>query len=683
MANVNNIANSGPDKNSEVEIELDKLMDSRSSKPRFRTPLWITLLVLSTLGMAISQFLEIQHGEYQSNSIESASSIATVSQQLAKNSREAALGNELAFEKLKSGRDEIDQALTALSESVQKTPEYKAVPAISSSLQALSSGWETSRKNVDTLLDKQDVLLKIRERVSLINEIAPLLLAQADEVVDAVIKTTSDARMANIAARQRLLSQRIAKDVNIFALGGENAAVSVTQFGKDTKLFQATSQQLRSIGGAYLLARIKPMDKTFATLNDNIEDLLNNVADFFVAQEAAQLVVHDSQSILESTNGLVRSYSGQSLRYWLPWLCGALAAFSLLMLVGHLVRTARTTADDSAELNRRNEESILNLLNQMSGLADGDLTVEAEVTENITGAIADSINYAISEMRDLVRQINNASATVASESDRTSDIAQQLASTSDNQNSHIQDITGQLQQMAESVDRMSEKATSSAAVAENSMSVAQQGARAVRDTIDSMNALRDQIQDTSKRIKRLGESSQQITDVVRLIDGIAEQTNILSLNAAIQAASAGEAGRGFAVVADEVQRLAERSSEATKQIDRLVANIQTDAKEAVASMESATQGVVEGAQRADIAGSSLSEIESVVTDLTILIREIANSATEQSGTATEVTQSMESVRGMTVLVSEDARKTSDSIDRLALLARELQSSVSRFKLPAA
>ncbi len=318
----------------------------------------------------------------------------------------------------------------------------------------------------------------------------------------------------------------------------------------------------------------------------------------------------------------------------------------------------------------------------MGDLADGDLTIEAEVTDQITGAIADSVNFAVREMRNLVRRINEASQQVAAASVDSASTAQKLSSTSEKQAQDITETSDNIQKMARSMEEMSTDARRSAEVAQGSVEMAKQGAEAVRSNIRGMDEMRQQIQETSKRIKRLGESSQQIGEIVRLISDIAEQTNILSLNAAIQAAMAGDAGRGFAVVADEVQRLAERSTGATKEISELVKNIQSDTNEAVVSMEQATQGVVEGTRLADSAGQALGEIESVSEELSRLISTMAEAAQHQSQTATSVSGRITSIRDVTTTTSSEAHKTAELIGKLTDLARELQESVAGFKIPA-
>ena len=352
------------------------------------------------------------------------------------------------------------------------------------------------------------------------------------------------------------------------------------------------------------------------------------------------------------------------------------------MLLGfQLILDAQRREQVSKRQNENNQKAILQLLDEMGDLADGDLTVTASVTEDITGAIADSINYAIEALRELVTTINQTSDQVSGATQESRATAMHLAEASEHQAEQITQANDSIKEMTGAIDQMSQGATESAEVARRSVEIASTGADTVRNTITGMDDIREQIQETSKRIKRLGESSQEIGDIVELIDDIADQTNILALNAAMQAAMAGEAGRGFAVVADEVQRLAERSINATKQIEALVKTIQADTNEAVISMEKSTSGVVNGAQLAEDAGSALEEIESVSDQLAELIQSISSDAQEQAVAAAELTTTMSGIQKLTTQATEGAEKTSQSIDGLSKLAEDLDTSVAGFKLP--
>ena len=362
-------------------------------------------------------------------------------------------------------------------------------------------------------------------------------------------------------------------------------------------------------------------------------------------------------------------------------VCAALAGLLWYKFVDAQYSKIQHVSTEAEFRAKRDQDAILRLMDELAEFSNGDLTVEAQVTEDFTGAIADSVNYAIESMRELVGTINRTSTQVSNASNSTRLIAEQMQSSSTEQAQKIHTITKIIGDMVRSLDRVAISTSDSAEIAHNSVSIAREGAQQVRNTINGMNNIRGNIQETRTLIKRLGESSQEIGNIVEIIKSIADQTNILALNAAIQANSAGEAGRGFAVVADEVQRLAERSSNATKRIEGLVKTIQNDTNAAVASMERSTKEVVEGANIAEEAGTALSKIEDVSTSLASLIEKVSDSTRKVSTMAEGIASDMAQINQMAVTTTENVVKTSDSIENLSLLSQELKNSVSGFKLP--
>ena len=398
------------------------------------------------------------------------------------------------------------------------------------------------------------------------------------------------------------------------------------------------------------------------------------------------MVSADSENILATLETFQQEIISQGKQLDLIQLVGVGfgGAAVVLIIIGGilLLKDARKREENALENNRRNQRAILRLLDEMANLADGDLTVHATVTEEITGAIADSVNFTIDALRTLVTTINNTASEVSHSTEKTQQTATELAQASNKQAREIASASAAVTDMAESMAAVSGDADNSVMVAQQSVEIAQKGAQVVRGTISSMENIRESIQETSKRIKRLGESSQEIGDIVGLITEIADQTNILALNAAIQASTAGDAGRGFAVVADEVQRLAERAGNATKQIEGLVNTIQADTNEAVKSMEMSTAGVVSGASMAEDAGVALKEIETVSTQLSNLIKGISDSTKQQSKVALSVSDTMNVIQEITLQTSEGTDETSASLAALNELSGELGRSVSGFKLPS-
>jgi len=643
--------------------------------------------VISLIILVASLVMDARISGAQLRYVDMSSYMLMGSQRIAKDSREAVLGNPESFRTLGDSTKSFVAVIDALANGDPAAGISPTPKEIRPELDKLIAVWNPVRQNVSDILAQEETLLTMRGQINEVNTISPLLLAQADEVVEQLTQEGAPAALVNQAGLQRTLSQRITKDVNVFALGGTAAAVAATQFGKDVKLFARTNRLLRAQAAPSVQAKLDQVEQTFGRMNSSVAGILDRVAEFFGAQRAAGSIASDSDNLLKAAQTLVNAYRswtpyGQLLKI-LPWVFGALTVILLSLLVWAFIYEARERARESTEQNRQTQDAILELLDQMGNLADGDLTIEPVVTDQMTGAIADSMSYAVKEMRGLVERINATSHEVARESDEARGTVSQLAEASERQAGQITDTASQMQAMAQSMQEMSQGARQSAEVAHGSVEVAKRGSEAVRNTISGMNEMREQIQETAKRIKRLGESSQQIGEIVSLIDDIAEQTNILSLNAAIQAAMAGEAGRGFAVVADEVQRLAERSAGATKQIADLVKTIQADTNDAVASMEQATRGVVEGTRVADAAGQALVEIETVSEQLSSLISQMAESALQQSERASTVSERMSEIRDITNQTSTGTRQTAESISRLTDLVHELQLSVAGFRLPAA
>ena len=401
---------------------------------------------------------------------------------------------------------------------------------------------------------------------------------------------------------------------------------------------------------------------------------------------AAQAINLNADGLTARLSELVKRYedeAGGGLASPLIGLGCALGAFLVMLILGVLLsRQARRSVTETREQNEQNQAAILQLLDELADFADGDLRVQVTVTESFTGAIADSINFSIHQMRAMVSKINATSSDVSAAANQTRHSVSQLSDASLRQAKEIADVSEAVNEMAISIDQVSYNAAESSSVAERSVGIASQGAIVVQNTIGGMDKIRGQIQETAKRIKRLGESSQELGDIVSLINDIADQTNILSLNAAIQASMAGDAGKGFAVVADEVQRLAERSGAAAKQISALVKTIQSDTHEAVSSMEQTTAEVVQGTRLAQDAGVSLGEIQGVSKTLAEIIENISDAARQQAASAGKISNTMKSIEFISAQTTEGTKLTATAVGNLANMTNELRASVTGFKLPA-
>ena len=556
--------------------------------------------------------------------------------------------------------------------------------------------WDALRQNTDAILASEQTVLSLHQVAATLAETIPQLQVEYEEVVDILLESGAPAAQVSVAQRQSLLAERILGSVNKVLAGDEDSVQAADMFGRDASLFGRVlaamlegnaAMEISQVTDEEALERLAEISELFEFVSGSVDEILETSPELFQVRESANAIFTVSQTLLDKASQLATGFddlaSGRALNTLFGYVLGALALGSIILIGLVMVRETNRRLAETAEKNERNQAAILRLLDEIADLADGDLTVAATVTEDFTGAIADSINYSIDQLRDLVATINLTAVQVAGAAQETQATAMHLAEASEHQAQEIAGASAAINEMAVSIDQVSANASESSAVAERSVAIANKGNEVVHNTITGMVNIREQIQDTSKRIKRLGESSQEIGDIVSLINDIADQTNILALNAAIQASMAGDAGRGFAVVADEVQRLAERSSAATKQIEALVKTIQTDTNEAVISMEQTTSEVVRGARLAQDAGVALEEIEKVSKTLAALIQNISNAARQQASSAGHISNTMNVIQEITSQTSSGTTATAKSIGNLAKMASEMRKSVSGFTLPDA
>ena len=549
-----------------------------------------------------------------------------------------------------------------------------------------SSEWQQLESRAAAILAKRTEVEAVLAAASRMGTDAGSLVVLANELLD---RSSSTAAMQEFQQRANRIRET---STNILA-GGESAASAIAEdigylrnvtnaLGGDPSDLdiRPLNREGREVALVPVISSLTSLEAQSATLDSNIGEV-SGLVDTQVELTASANVLLGSAF---GSGGGVSVLPGYLNNSWIPI---GLVGVAVLLILGLLLLHSKSAvferaAREQAEQNERNQQAILRLLDEMGSLADGDLTVQATVTEDITGTIADSFNFAIEELRKLVATVNDTALMVDMATKQTENTAAHLAKAADNQANEINAATESIVSMAASIEEVSGNAERSSDVARHSVEVAHKGGEAVRRTIDGMNAIRETIQETSKRIKRLGESSQEIGNIIELISDIAEQTNILALNASIQASMAGEAGRGFAVVADEVQRLAERSTNATKQIEVLVRTIQADTNEAVVSMERSTTDVVGGALLAENAGAALDEIEQVSNQIASLVQNISSSARQQAGSAADVTRRTTKLREIGSQTGKAASATAASISKLSELATQLRKTVEGFALPA-
>lgn len=602
-----------------------------------------------------------------------------------KNGALAIAGNPNAINALSADKNSFDQQLGALG---------NAPDSIQGSVSQVSNLWGNVTPRIDAIIQKRDSLNGLKESSADININLQLIQQESNKMVRAMARANVAPNEIVTAQRQALLIERIGHTIDKLVDRGHDQSLE-DQFTRDSQTFRAVLRGFRNgddnlvltaVTDPEVLGNLSRMEELFRSVTASTTTLLTQAKDLTELRTMVAALDAGVAELSPSIDGLVRSvteleggHAFASIEIAYALAAGMLIVFFVITFV--VYRASNTSVSETTMQNEENQSAILQLLDELADLADGDLRVQATVTESFTGAIADSINFSIDQMRGLVSKINETSGEVSTAADQTRRSVSALSEASQRQADEIAQVSEAVNEMAVSIDMVSYNAAESSSVAERSVDIASKGAVVVQNTIDGMDNIRGQIQETAKRIKRLGESSQEIGDIVALINDIADQTNILSLNAAIQASMAGDAGKGFAVVADEVQRLAERSGAAAKQISALVKTIQSDTNEAVSSMEQTTAEVVQGTRLAQDAGVALGEIEGVSKSLAEIIENISDAARQQAASAGKISNTMKSIQEITTATTDGTQETATAVGNLAKMTNELRSSVSGFKLP--
>lgn len=652
----------------------------------------IAVLICATLFFIVSTFIFLRDADRDAKYLEMASDMRVLLHQISTSSRAATAGESSAFSTLNEATERFDRSYRILQTGDRQLPGVGMM--MKEELKDLGSIWRAVKTNSETIVNNRDTILFLHDVAKTLNESIPELQREYNRVVEVLLDRNASNEQIVYAQKQLLLAERIARNVDKMLSGGEATSQAADQFNLDASIFGGVLMGmlegdkqlgLERIKDAKARASLERINTLFDFVSGSVDDIFKASPDLLGAKNAADGILNNSPKILDKTNSVVEGIGSLDQRRTVgadtAFFSGAVILIILAVIGTQLYRNTVVRLAEEKNANERNQIAIERLLNEIGNLADGDLTAEATVSEDFTGAIADSINYTIEQLRDIISSINDTTVKVDSAAKATQTKALTLAEASESQASEIASASGAVKEMAGTMDKMSVDASESATVAKSSVQIAKSGANVVQNTIHGMDTIREQIQDTSKRVKRLGESSQEIGDIVSLINDIADQTNILALNASIQASMAGEAGRGFAVVADEVQRLAERSSAATRQIEALVKTIQSDTNEAAASMEQTTAEVVNGAGLAHDAGVALEEIEKVSLNLSELIESISSSARTQADTAGNISLTMNTVKDITSQTAAGTTDAADKVGNLSLMTKELRGSVAGFKLP--
>ncbi|MBX3631784.1 MAG: type IV pili methyl-accepting chemotaxis transducer N-terminal domain-containing protein [Simplicispira sp.] len=668
------------------------------------------LLILLALGVIVLALIAgwvLRQSERAAQQLAATGQSLMQSQRLAKSVSQALVGSPQAFPDVVESSGVLARNVRAMQAGDAELGVEALGENYQSDLKAIQPLMERAERNAAVVMGQQKILTQVGDALRTINRQSSDLLEIAETVSSLKLQQNAPAAEISAAGQLVMLTQRIGKSANEFQTTEGVSPEAVFLLGKDLNSFKEIAQGLLEGSPELRLSatrdpqtreQLSALIKLYEETRTQASAILGNLQGLVSAREAQTAIIGDSEPLRRQLEGLQNRLTSQTgmgagqlialvLAALFVILCGiAISRVQLLdsrsrqRVAEAQQRDAQRQEQEAKRVNDANQAAILRLMNELQSVAEGDLTQEATVTEDITGAIADSVNYTVEELRQIVGSVQNTATRVAQTTAMVDNTSTELLAASTEQLREIRETGRSVLDMATRINEVSTQAQESATVARQSLQAADSGLQAVQNAIGGMNSIRDQIQETSKRIKRLGESSQEIGEITELISDITEQTNVLALNAAIQAASAGEAGRGFSVVAEEVQRLAERSGDATRQISALVKAIQTDTQDAVAAMERSTQGVVEGARLSDSAGTALSEIDRVSRRLAELIEQISSSTSREAGLANEVADNIQHIFAVTEQTGEGTRTTAQQVRELSTMAEELRQSVARFKI---
>ena len=701
-------------KTSQISIKIQKIFGGVKIQKYIR--LTASALVFWVIALFVLTWLNAEEDAKASAQTQLAAEVLMHSQRIRKASPNAIQGNQDAFNQLRQSRSAINEYFTVLTRGglAQGRDIPEADEESRKQLNEIQAQWSRSDQAAVRIMNLEKQLVGFKEIQQKLNKLSPNLLEISEQIATLNAQIGATPREISASGQLVMLTQRLGKSLNEFMTSDGINPETAFQLGKDANTFKdivsgflegSAVLRLPVASNSDVRLKLNELQQSFSEYQQLVTEILKNLDKFIAAKEAERLIFNENEILRDKLQILQRGYLlKQNQSNWTSWgmlVTGVITLSTMIALGLILLRQSRLRTMEAEQrqaeaekqkqaaieqeekirkLNQQNQAAILRLMNELQEVSDGNLTIQATVSEDITGAIADSVNFMLEELRTLLDKVTQMTQRVALASEHSQQISTESLTLAAHQATEIQQTGRDVLQMTKQIHQVSQAATTSTEVAKNSLAAAKNGEAAVQLAIKGMYDIRDLIQETSKRIKRLSESSLEIGDITELITDITEQTNVLALNAAIQAASAGEAGRGFAVVAEEVQRLAERSGEAAKQISALVQTIQTDAHDAVMAMEKSTQGVVEGARLSDSAGTVLAEIRHISQHLAELIHEISNSTLAQSSLADGVAKNIDSILTITERTRNGTTQTANAVHELLVLAEELKSAVARFRI---
>ena len=600
---------------------------------------------------------------------------------------------------VKSGNDsfsELEQQKRAFKDKFKLLRQLNEDSSIAKNdaLDGLRLSWVSYEDNLEYILKFKSAINDTHTYAETVYVALPKIQRTAEQVILRMEKEKSETKQLNIAISQLILLQKIQNNLLLMLEGKNDVENLIEGFVKNIMRFDAKlkdllggsrEKKLNAVDNNAIRFYLLDMEKQFNGLSEQISELLDNATLMQTVSDAVESGIGLGETLFSQTQLLKNKVDNRAIVISnvsiAGYAFGIFAFISLLGLTYALLYDHRERLRFTEEENENNQEAIMHLMSRMTSLSQGDLTVVAKVSSGVTGSIADVFNYTIESLRGLVTQINGTSEQLNAYAQQANQTAENLLAASQEQSDEVTDASVAINTITENVKRVADYTVNSAHVAKKSLEISRQGADTVRETLDGMHAIREQVQVTAKRIKRLSESSQEVSHISQLMNDIAEQTQVLALNASIQMTSVGDAGKGFGGVAEEVQMLAKKAAATSRKADVLVRTMQSDTQETVTSMEETITHVVQGTTAAENAGKALEEVESESARIAKLMANIAKVTKDQEDLALRSKDKMLSIQELNLQAFERVNETTEMINNLTSASNELQVSVYRFKLP--